>query len=372
MREAVLVAVAAVVIAGRAQSPTANDPRIAMRLELIRTNHKFPALGGAIVTSHGLVSLAVTGARKAGSDVAVTPDDLWHLGSDTKAMTAVVVAKLVEAHKLTWATTIAGALPSETASAPEEFQSITLLQLLSHRAGLAPNIDWAKANAGPGTPRAHRQAALQTIAATPLESMPGSTYEYSNLGYVVAATMAEAVADRLWEQMIQDVVFTPLGMTSCGFGGLGTPGQIDQPWPHHDDGRALPVNGPAMDNPPVMGPAGTVHCSLADWGKFITDQLAGLNGRDGLLKAATYAAMHAPPFGGNYAFGWLVVDRPWGGGTVFTHSGSNTMNFATVWMAPKRDFAVLAVTNRGGDEAATVCDEIASELILMQTGGGLP
>ena len=49
------------------------------------------------------------------------------------------------------------------------------------------------------------------------------------------------------------------------------------------------------------------------------------------------------------------------------------MNFATVWMAPTRDFAALAVTNRGGDEAATVCAcEAASALILMQTGGGLP
>ena len=230
-RDVLIVAAAALLIAGDVAPPTRNDPKIAARLEAIRTKHQFPALGGAIVTSHGLVGLAITGVRRMGSDVAATPDDLWHLGSDTKAMTAVVIGKLVEARKLTWDTTIAAALPAETASAPEAFRSITLLQLLSHRAGLVGDIDWAKADAAASTPRARRLAALRTIGSTPLASAPGSTYAYSNAGYVVAATMAEAVADHSWDQMIQDVVFTPLGMTSCGFGGLGTPGQIDQPWP---------------------------------------------------------------------------------------------------------------------------------------------
>jgi lipoate-protein ligase A len=48
----------------------------------------------------------------------------------------------------------------------------------------------------------------------------------------------------------------------------------------------------------------------------------------------------------------MVVQRPWGGGTVLAHSGSNTMWYCVVWMAPKRNFAVLSATNIGGDEAA--------------------
>jgi CubicO group peptidase (beta-lactamase class C family) len=357
---------------GAARGPAHNDAALAARLEPIRVKHGFPALGGAIVTSDGLQQMAVTGVRKAGTTVDAAPGDLWHLGSDTKAMTAVVIAKLVEQHKLTWQTTIGEVLPKQVAAGSEAFRGITLLQLLSHRAGLVPNIDWGRASKAAANPRSQRFEALPTIAKTPLSSPPGTKYEYSNLGYVVAATMAERAADRAWEDMIHDVVFAPLGMTSCGFGGVGTPGRLDQPWPHGADGKPMPANGPDVDNPEVMGPAGTVHCSLADWAKFVADQLRGLNGTDGVLKAATYAAMHAPPFGGDYAAGWLVTSRPWGGGTVYTHNGSNTMNYATVWMAPARDFAVLVVTNRGGDEAAQVDDEAASALILMHAGGGLP
>jgi len=318
------------------------------------------------VTSQGLRSLGVTGVRKAGADVAATADDLWHLGSDTKAMTAVVIATLVEQGKLTWDTTIEAVLPKPVANAKPAFGGITLLQLLSHRAGLVANLDWPKLARTSGEPRAQRLAALQTAASTPLSSPPGTKYEYSNLGYVIAATMAETVADRAWEDMIRDVVFKPLGMTSAGFGGMGTAGQIDQPWPHQANGQPMPTNGPAVDNPPIVGPAGTAHCSLADWARFVADQLRGLQGHGALLSSTSYKFLHTAPFGGNYSAGWLIVDRPWAGGTAYTHAGSNTMNYAVVWMAPLKDFAVLVVTNQGGPQAETGTDEAASALILRQ------
>ena len=356
-------------VAPTTRAPGPNDPAVVALLEPIRTRHHLPALGGAVVSSAGLGPLAVVGVRKSGTTVAATPDDLWHLGSDTKAMTAVVIAGLVERGKLTWDTTIEAVLPKQVANARPEFAGITLLQLLSHRAGLVPNIAWGQVARTPGPPSQQRLAALAVAATTPLSSPPGMKYEYSNLGYVVAATMAEQVASQTWEEMIREAVFAPLGMTSAGFGGTGTLGQIDQPWPHLGPDKPAPRNGPDEDNPPVMGPAGTVHCTLADWGRFVTDQLRGLKGLPGtILKPETYREMHTPPFGGNYAFGWLEVDRPWGGGAVDTHAGSNTMNYAVVWMAPLRDFAVLVVTNQGGAEAAAATDEAAAALIAHRSG----
>ncbi|MFI5178236.1 MAG: serine hydrolase, partial [Vicinamibacterales bacterium] len=123
--------------------------------------------------------------------------------------------------------------------------------------------------------------------------------------------------------------------------------------------------------PEVMGPAGTVHCSLADWAKFIADQLSGLQGHGALLSPAVYTQLHTAPFGGDYAFGWLVVQRPWAGGAAYTHAGSNTMNYAVVWMAPSRDFAVLVTTNQGGADAQEGTDEAAAALIGLHGTGSL-
>jgi CubicO group peptidase (beta-lactamase class C family) len=318
------------------------------------------------VTSAGLVADGVSGVRKQGTDVPVTVEDQWHLGSDTKAMTAMVIAALVEQGKLSWDTSIDQIFPGLSPPLPEALRQVTLTQLLSHRAGLPHDANWREVSRA-GTLHQQRVAALQSMAAVPLLSAPGSAYAYSNLGYVIAAVMAEEVAHESWEALITRILFQPLKMTSAGFGGTGTPGKIDQPWPHRSDGAPTARNGPAVDNPPVMGPAGTVHCSIADWAKFVADQLRGLRGKPALLRPETYQKLHDPPFGGTYAFGWGVTRRPWGGGIVYTHSGSNTMNTAVVWMAPQRDFAVLICTNQAGPEAAKACDEVAGALIGLQT-----
>jgi CubicO group peptidase (beta-lactamase class C family) len=330
----------------------------------IREKHNIPALGGAIVTSKGLEAIGVVGMRKAGTEIAATADDKWHLGSDTKAMTAVLIAGLVEQGRLKWETTIEEVFPELAPSVSPAFKKINLLELLSHRAGLPANLFWGLVSRTQ-TIREQRLASLNAASTAKLASEPGTKYLYSNLGYVIAGTMAERTADASWEDLINKFLFQPLGMESAGFGGVGTPGQIDQPWGHTADGKPVKDNGPESDNPPVLGPAGRVHCTLSDWAKFIADWLRGARGEKALLKPDTYQILQTPPFGGDYALGWVVAEREWGGGKVLTHAGSNTMNLAVAWLAPLRDFAVLVVTNQGGPAAFKACDEAASALINL-------
>jgi CubicO group peptidase (beta-lactamase class C family) len=359
------VTLAVALAASRIVVAQSGDASVVSLIEPIRKDHNLPALGAALITSQGLVSSGVTGVRKAKTDVAVTIDDQWHLGSDTKAMTAVVLAILVERGTLTWDTSLGQAFPELASTFPPNFRAITLTQLLSHYAGLPPNLAWrAIAGSSPSVPE-QRLNALKEAAKSKPSSDPGTRYEYSNLGYTIAGAIAERAAGQPWESLIREMVFKPLGMTNCGFGGLGTPGEIDQPWPHGQNGEPWPSNGPEVDNPPVIGPAGTVHCSIQDWSKFIADQLRGERGNGALLKPDTYKALHTPRFGGNYAFGWGIASRQWAGGVTLQHSGSNTMNFCVVWIAPLRDFAVLAVTNQGGPEAQEAADEAVSALIRV-------
>jgi CubicO group peptidase (beta-lactamase class C family) len=296
---------------------TAHATPINAALRPIREKHKLPALAGAIVTEQGMVAIGAVGAPT---------NALWHIGSNTKAMTASLLAKLVEQGKLKWETTIGDVFPA----APEQTRNITLLQLLSHRSGLPANGIWLDLK------MPVRELRRQAVMEARLQSKPGEKYEYSNLGYVIAGAMAERVMDASWEELIRKQVFEPLGMTSVGFGGVG--------------GKP--------DNPPVLGPAGRVHCTLADWSKYIAHVLC--NEKE-----------LVPPFGGNYALGWIVCERKWGGGKVLTHNGSNTLNYSVAWVAPKRKFAVLVCTNQGGAEAAKACDEAASALIRVAETSGL-
>jgi hypothetical protein len=147
---------------------------------------------------------------------------------------------------------------------------------------------------------------------------------------------------------------------------MGTPGKVDQPWQHrvNDKGETRAIEpGPNSDNPDPLGPGGKVHCSMADWAKFAIEHLPTSPRSPRLLKPETLKELHTPPEGGNYAAGWIVVDRPWGGGRVLTHAGSNTMNYAVAWLAPLRDFAVLVATNQGNGGAERAVDEAAGALV---------
>jgi len=185
---------------------------------------------------------------------------------------------------------------------------------------------------------------------------------YANAGYVVAAAALEARTKKSWDQMIRDELWTPLQMTSCG---LGPPGaaSLDQPWGHiastspgsNDPWQATrqlePISpqSPRADNPAGLGPAGTAHCSLRDWGKFLTFVVHGArHDKTELLSAATFDHLLTP--NGDYMGGWIFVERPWAGGRALNHAGSNTMWFANAWLAPEKRL-VLAVVENVHDES---------------------
>lgn len=343
-------------------APTAGDARLAGLLEEVRAKAGVPAMAAAVVTVDGLRGVAVAGRRKAGATNAITLDDLWHLGSDTKAMTATVAGRLVERGLLRWDTTLAERFPDLADGMDPAFRGVTLEQLLTHRAGLPANLRWSSFKRWDDIRKARLAAVREATAKAPVHP-PGTKSFYSNLGYVIAGTIIERVLDKPWEEAIREEVFEPLGMTHVGFGGTGTPGELDQPWGHSESGKPVSNNGPDMDNPPVLGPAGRVHARLQDWALFITDQLHGARGQGKLLKPETYRTIQTPVGDGEHAMGWIVVQRGWADGTALNHTGSNTMNYANVWIAPAKGFAILVCCNQGGDAAFKATDAAVAALI---------
>ncbi|MBI1762039.1 MAG: beta-lactamase family protein [Acidobacteria bacterium] len=350
----------------RAQAAARPAQTLTEKFEATRQSFNLPALAGVTVTTKAVGEVVYTGFRRAGSTVQITGNDKWHLGSDTKALTATLMAMLVEARKLKWETTLGEVFPELAKTMTPDLARVNLLHLLSHRAGLPPNVAWFTYGKRGVTYPEQRLAVLNDLLDKPLKAKPGSQYEYSNLGYTIAGAVAEKVTGQAWETLMQERIFRPLGMKSAGFGGLGKEGELDQPWPHGQNGKPMPKNGPAVDNPEVMGPAGTVHCSLSDWALFIADQLRGARGQGQLLRPESYQRLQTPPFEGEYALGWLVVERAWAKGKALTHAGSNTMNFAVAWLAPARETAFLVCTNMGGENATKGADEAVGHLLKAQ------
>lgn len=340
----------------------------------ILKKHGVPALAGAIVTSDSLVAIGAVGVRRMGDETPVTVDDKFHIGSCTKSMTATLLATFVEEGVLSWNTTLEQGLPELAPKMDASYRSVTVAQLLTHRAGIPSDLHfdglWGKLWNHTGTPTEQRATLAQAVLSRPPEHAPGGKFLYANAGFAIAGYIAEVKSGQGWEELMRQRLFTPLGMTSAGFGSPGSGESIDQPRGHGNDHKPVEP-GKQADNPAAIGPGGTVHCSLADWGRFAALHLRGEKADQILggvtIKRETFLKMHEPVKGqgADYAMGWGVTTRPWAGkpGITLTHSGSNTMWYCVCWLAPEKGFAVLAATNIADAAAPQACDEAASAMI---------
>ena len=265
------------------------DKQINALLAPIREKHKVPALFAGIVTEKGLSRAGAVGIRKLDAPERVTLSDTLHIGSNTKAMTATLIGMLVEDKKLSWQSTVGEVFADLKADFHPDCQRITIEQLLTHRSGLPANADYFNL---PGTLVEQREALLKKVLSQPPLHPRGSNSLYSNVGFIVAGHCAEQVTGKSWEDLVTERLFRPLAMRSAGFGVPGLPGRIDQPWGHYLNGDH--VEAVQFDNPPVLGPAGTVHLTLRDWAKFAALHLQGARGKGKLLKPATFKTLHAP------------------------------------------------------------------------------
>jgi CubicO group peptidase (beta-lactamase class C family) len=327
---------------------------------ILEKHPAIPGLIGAIVEGDHVTAIGVVGVRKHGAAPLLQKDDQIHLGSDTKAMTAILVAQLVDEKKLSFDDTMEQVFPELAPKMNPKMRGVTIHQLLRHEAGLPHDVDWSLIDATGKPMLQQRRMAVEMALKEPPATEQGK-YSYSNVSFEILGAIVEKKRGKTWELEMRERLFNPLGMTSGGFGPPGAIGKIDQPWGHIITASVVtPVQG---DNRPVLGPAGTVHCSISDWGKFISLVLDCENGRAKTISKATYDELIKRSDGGEYAAGWLLASRDWAGGRTLTHAGSNGMWYCVAWVAPKKNFAVLAASNSAGTGVGEACDEVASELI---------
>jgi len=149
-------------------------------------------------------------------------------------------------------------------------------------------------------------------------------------------------------------------MTSAGFGVPGTIGEEDQPWGHLKPSGLFGYIAFQNDNHEVLGPAGTVHCSMEDWGKFISFQLMG---GDTSLLSNQQRAILLKPKKNNYSCGWSVIEPTWADEMVYTHAGSNTMNFSQSWTLPKSNKAILINSNAHSKNMSRLFREVRNAIL---------
>jgi CubicO group peptidase (beta-lactamase class C family) len=162
-------------------------------------SHQVPSASVAIMQGDRLVSAAGFGG--------MAPTAPTRIASLSKAITAVCVAQLVDAGRLSFTTPLGTALARTFARLGQpidpRFKTITIEQLLAHRGGLARE---------PVTGPRDRTLADRFIKAlaTPLIDEPGASRTYSNVGYLVLGMVVEAVTGTDYENYCRLASLTPM------------------------------------------------------------------------------------------------------------------------------------------------------------------
>jgi D-alanyl-D-alanine carboxypeptidase len=318
-----------------------------------------PGMGAAVFDIDGMFAIGVRGVRKSGESALIQKSDRFHLGSNTKAMTATLAAVLDSKGLIDW-----DKIDNWHSKLAAYAGGVSLFNVLGHRAGFPSNISSSQTAA--------TIAARHQYTTTAWTTTPGGTpglYLYSNTGYIVAADNMEHQTGVRYEDMMKTYVWGPLGMSSCGW---GSPPSI---WGHDrvlmpaPGGLLIPTWVPTQnDNPPIYDSAGAAHCKLEDYGKFLREHLRGPSDRSALLPQSYYDRMHQDSLAGlgHYQAGWIVGS--YDGVYALYHDGSNTHNYVTTVVVPERNIAVVVFANFAGDGLANIPAQLATvrEALLVR------
>lgn len=334
--------------------PVAGDADLAALVAPYVGGTVAPTAMGIAVVDGAEARRAVAGTVSVGDDTAVGLDARFHLGSDTKAMTAVVLAAVLAERGLDLSATL-GTLVPDVPLDPA-YAEVSVAQLLAHRSGIVDeelDIDLSAVVELPSVEG--RDVGARAILAAPPQD-PTRAFHYSNAGFSIAGWIAEQLTGDSWEDLVRSRLFEPLGMTCA----IGAPTGADEPIGHDESGAP---DGRVDTVPEAEGPAGRVSCSMSDWATWARAALDLAEGKASpLLPSAMAAQLFEVVDGGDYVSGWLVFPGP-DGATAYGHDGSNLHWLARIVLLPSQDRAILLAANAADAATSSAFDTLTASLL---------
>lgn len=332
--------------------------------------YHLPGLALGVIEDGRVVYVRTAGELVAGSGRKVTPRTLFKIASNSKAMTASVLARLVDAGKLHWDDAVTKYLPRFRMYDPWVTRNMQVRDLLVHDSGLPEGggdlMLWPEPN---GFTRDDILAGLAHIK--PAYSFR-SGYAYDNLLYVVAGEVAAAAGGASYEDLVRREVFDPLGL-QCRVGEWRGAEVADVAQPHmRERGRNIVLGAdPAVVPRITSAAAGGIRCGLEDMLAWAHTWLAPDARQQAWLSASQRHAVwepHTPmPISRRrrewdhthyyaYAYGWRVADVD--GAWTVSHTGTLSGMYSELMLLPDRRSGFVLLTNGDGSEARVVLAEV--------------
>ena len=193
-----------------AQQTSKEDRAAAVRIDRVISQqmsaNKIPGVSLAVLRKGKIVLLKSYGLANVEHQVPVKPETIFQSGSIGKQFTAAAVMMLVQENKLSLDDRVSKYFPD----LPATWKDITIYHLLTHTSGLGdypPEIDLKRDYT--------EDEFLAAFKKAPLDFEPGTSWNYSNVGYVTLGILIGKITGKFYGDFLKERLFQPLNMTTA-------------------------------------------------------------------------------------------------------------------------------------------------------------
>jgi CubicO group peptidase (beta-lactamase class C family) len=294
-------------------------------------------------------------------DVPVTPKTIFQSGSIGKQFTATAVMLLVEEGKIG----LNDPLSKYFADGPAWWKEVTIRELLSHTAGFTDypkDFDLRKDYS--------EEELIKMVEAIPPAYPPGTSWKYSNLGYVTLGVLIHKVSGQYFGDLLQERVFKPLAMSTTRImseadiiPNRAAGYRLDKGQLKNQEWVAQSANSTAD---------GSLYFTILDVAKWdaalYTERVLKESSKREMWTVASFS--DGNPNRANYGFGWFVESQ--NGHRVVEHDG-RWQGFSTQISRYLDDgLTVVVLTNQGNCDPHLIADEVAALYLAKKQLVGSP
>lgn len=325
-------------------------------------DRRIPGLQVVVVRGGRIVLNRSYGEANLQTPVPVTDETVFSINSITKAFAGVEVMRLVEQGKVSLDAPVATYL----ADLPEAWRTVTVRQALSHMSGIPNIISNATGRlVGDGT----EEGAWTFVTTRPVDFAPGERFAYNQTNYALLQRIVEKFEGKPFTDVVAEKQFAVAGMAHSGFGDSRDviPGK-SQSYRYQRQGDAPAVLQNVYEEFPQMRRAASgLNSTATDMGNWVIALQQGRILRRESLATLWTQTSFKDGRKGEWALGWIVLDRPRHRAVGMTGGGRSAF-----YVYPQDDLAVVVLTNLAGGSPEDIIDDIASVYVPSIRDVGIP
>lgn len=340
----------------------ANAQNISDKIDSIRIKYKIPALEFAVISPDSILEMKTFGTNKIDSDLKVTLQNRFHLGSNTKAITSFIAADLVSQGKINWTTDFFYLFPELKTKKNFSGKSLTLVNLLNFKAPLPPfsyDTQIPDSVIAIGTNQEQRYNIAKYLLTQKAVKKSKDDLFLTNCGYLLAGLMLEKVSQRNYNELVNDLNKN----LNIDFK-FGSPNSQNEQQTYGHNEQLIPISEENVKLNWLLS-AGNINTTLPDYSLFIQNYLKGIDGKGKPFKKRTFEQLlfEFPIF----SFGWF--------NKVGKHNKHYINNFgnangymSSVSIFKEKRNAVIIFCNLSSESANEAIDKIL-EILAEKYGG---